>query len=91
MFLTRVVVCSLTRLLQVIGPAADNAILILGNYAPATESKYISLPLDGLRSLASSVDHVAGCSDLFCKQYNATAVRESASAADIVVVCLGTG
>jgi hypothetical protein len=75
----------------VIGPAADNVKVILGNYAPATESQYISVPLDGLRSLATSVDFVAGCSDVFCTQYNETAVIQSAAAADLVIVCLGTG
>ena len=65
--------------------------LILGNYPPATERKFISLPLDGLRSLATSVDHVAGCNNMQCTSYNAAAVKLSAAAADLVVLCLGTG
>lgn len=65
--------------------------VILGNYPPKTGRQFISTPLESLSSLATYVDHVMGCSDMFCSKYDANAVKQSAAAADLVVVCLGTG
>ena len=54
-----------------------------------------SIPLDGWftppMSMLLQTVLAAGCSDNFCKDYDAVSVTNAVQAASAVVVCLGTG
>lgn len=75
----------------ILGPMADNVQGIFGDYAPTPEMKYTTTPLQGLRSLGNSTHYETGCEDTACLVYNQTAVKMATHAADLVIVCLGTG
>ncbi|NXT28266.1 XYL2 arabinofuranosidase, partial [Syrrhaptes paradoxus] len=77
--------------LAVLGPFADNPRLLFGDYAPVPEPLYIYTPRQGLETLPANVSFAAGCRDPRCQQYSRDEVTSAAGAADVVVVCLGTG
>ena len=71
---------------------ADNVKGIFGDYAPTPEKNYTTTPLQGLRSLGNVTHFETGCEDdTQCLDYNQTAVKTATHAADLVIVCLGTG
>ncbi|KAM9369662.1 uncharacterized protein LRP34_010269 [Phaethornis superciliosus] len=81
----------LGKRLAVVGPFADNRRVLFGDYAPVPEPRYIYTPRRGLEMLQANVSFAAGCPEPRCQQYDPTEVVGAAGAADVVVVCLGTG
>ncbi|KFU89405.1 Beta-xylosidase/alpha-L-arabinofuranosidase 2, partial [Chaetura pelagica] len=77
--------------LAVVGPFADNPRVLFGDYAPVPEPRFIYTPRRGLETLSVNVSFAAGCPDPHCQQYTPAEVVGVAGAADVVVVCLGTG
>ncbi|NXI47960.1 XYL2 arabinofuranosidase, partial [Galbula dea] len=77
--------------LAVVGPFADNPRVLFGDYAPVPEPQYIYTPRRGLEMLPANVTFAAGCREPPCHQYSREEVMSAAGAADVVVVCLGTG
>ncbi|KAM7083433.1 uncharacterized protein J5F26_013810 isoform 1-T1 [Ciconia maguari] len=77
--------------LAVVGPFADNPRVLFGDYAPVPEPRYIYTPRRGLETLPANVSFAAGCREPRCQQYSRAEVVGAAEAADVVVVCLGTG
>ncbi|XP_053254853.1 uncharacterized protein LOC128418816 isoform X2 [Podarcis raffonei] len=75
----------------VVGPFADNPGVLFGNYAPVPEPQYIYTPRRGLATIAANVTFAAGCTFPKCSTYMPAQVKAAVEAADIVVVCLGTG
>ncbi|NXA03733.1 XYL2 arabinofuranosidase, partial [Sapayoa aenigma] len=80
-----------SRHLALVGPFADNPRVLFGDYAPVPEPQYIYTPRRGLETLGANVSFAAGCSKPRCHQYSQAEVVRVAGAADVVVVCLGTG
>ena len=70
---------------------ADNVKGIFGDYSPTPDLKYTTTPLQGLRFLGNTTRYEAGCSDTRCLVYDQAAVKKATYAADLVIVCLGTG
>ncbi|KFV75028.1 Beta-xylosidase/alpha-L-arabinofuranosidase 2, partial [Dryobates pubescens] len=81
----------LGKRLVVVGPFADNPRVLFGDYAPVPEPQYIYTPRRGLETLPANVTFAAGCHDPRCHWYSRVEVVAAAGAADVVVVCLGTG
>ncbi|NXN10258.1 XYL2 arabinofuranosidase, partial [Indicator maculatus] len=81
----------LGKRLAVVGPFADNPRVLFGDYAPVPEPQYIYTPRRGLEMLPANVTFAAGCHDPRCHWYSRAEVVGAAGAADVVVVCLGTG
>ncbi|KAJ1176806.1 hypothetical protein NDU88_002073 [Pleurodeles waltl] len=79
------------RKIGVLGPFADNPMVLFGDYAPAPDPRYISTPRKGLEMLPVEVKYAAGCSDPLCTKYSPAEVKEVAKSSDIIIVCLGTG
>ncbi|NWV00316.1 BXL5 xylosidase, partial [Upupa epops] len=77
--------------LAVVGPFADNPRVLFGDYAPVPEPRYIYTPRRGLETLPANVSSAPGCREPKCRWYSRAEVVEAAGAADVVVVCLGTG
>ncbi|NXU59851.1 XYL2 arabinofuranosidase, partial [Turnix velox] len=77
--------------LAVVGPFADNPRVLFGDYAPVPEPQYVYTPRRGLETLQAKVSVAAGCQEPQCQQYSQEEVTRAVAAADIVVVCLGTG
>ncbi|NWI66084.1 XYL2 arabinofuranosidase, partial [Todus mexicanus] len=77
--------------LAVVGPFADNPRVLFGDYAPVPEPRYIYTPRRGLETLPANVTWAAGCREPRCQRYSRAEVVGAAGAADVVVVCLGTG
>ncbi|XP_064897546.1 xylan 1,4-beta-xylosidase-like [Columba livia] len=77
--------------LAVVGPFADNPRVLFGDYAPVPEPRYIYTPWRGLETLAANVSVAAGCREPQCHWYSQADVVRAVGAADVVVVCLGTG
>ncbi|NWQ60713.1 XYL2 arabinofuranosidase, partial [Neopipo cinnamomea] len=77
--------------LAVVGPFADNPRVLFGDYAPVPEPRYIYTPRRGLETLGANVSFAAGCGEPRCQRYSRAQVVGAAGAADVVVVCLGTG
>ncbi|NXN91732.1 XYL2 arabinofuranosidase, partial [Rhinopomastus cyanomelas] len=77
--------------LAVVGPFADNPRVLFGDYAPVPEPQYIYTPRRGLETLPANVSCAPGCREPRCQRYSRAEVVEAAGAADVVVVCLGTG
>ncbi|XP_042295708.1 probable beta-D-xylosidase 5 [Sceloporus undulatus] len=75
----------------VVGPFADNPTLLFGDYAPLADPQYIYTPRRGLTTISANVTFAAGCRYPTCDQYSPAEVKAAVQAADIVVVCLGTG
>ena len=79
-------------LLQVVGPMADDAAQLFGDYAPQPPPEDVTTPLQGLEPIAHNVHYASGCDDTNCKNYNATQVlKVITSNNDINFVVLGTG
>lgn len=74
--------------LAVIGPSANNASILLGNYqGPPCVS---ITPLDALKDYAKDVKYVAGCSSIACSSgVEIDQAVKAASAADNVVLFVG--
>lgn len=77
--------------LQVVGPMANNATQLFGNYAARTDLTLVSTPLDGLTKVAMSVNFASGCDDNVCNGYNSSAVKGAVTGTNINFVVLGTG
>ncbi|NXL06311.1 XYL2 arabinofuranosidase, partial [Mesembrinibis cayennensis] len=77
--------------LAVVGPFADNPRVLFGDYAPVPEPRYIYTPRRGLEMLPANVSFAAGCREPQCQQYSRAEGVGAVAAADVVVVCLGTG
>ncbi|XP_069828748.1 uncharacterized protein [Dendropsophus ebraccatus] len=75
----------------IIGPFADNINGLFGDYEPHPDPQFISTPRDGLAELPVEVSCAAGCSDEQCQTYSSEQIKAVVRAADITVVCLGTG
>ncbi|KAK7108023.1 uncharacterized protein [Littorina saxatilis] len=80
----------------VVGPFANDQEALYNNYAPTMNESLTVTPVEGLGKLASMVTWANGCVEnpfgpLPCDDYNATAIKEAVTGADIVFVCLGTG
>ena len=78
-------------ILQVVGPFTSNVKEIMGDYAPATNRKYIKTPLEGLRDLSQNTRSANGCNDPSCQTYDSSSVKTAVNNAEVVFVCLGTG
>ncbi|XP_066494787.1 uncharacterized protein [Tiliqua scincoides] len=74
----------------VVGPFADNASLLFGDYAPIPDPQYTYTPRRGLETI-SVVRYGAGCAYPRCDRYSPGEVKTAVQGADVVVVCLGTG
>ncbi|XP_030074114.1 uncharacterized protein LOC115479922 isoform X2 [Microcaecilia unicolor] len=79
------------RRIAVVGPFADNAHVLFGDYSPVPDPQYVSTPRKGLETLPADIHFAAGCSNPKCDQYSPTEVKTVVQSADIIVVCLGTG
>ncbi|NWW54655.1 XYL2 arabinofuranosidase, partial [Pedionomus torquatus] len=77
--------------LAVVGPFADNPRVLFGDYAPVPEPRYIFTPRRGLETLPANISFATGCQEPRCQKYSRAEVVAAVGAADIVVVCLGTG
>ncbi|XP_031988485.1 probable beta-D-xylosidase 2 isoform X1 [Corvus moneduloides] len=77
--------------LAVVGPFADNPRVLFGDYAPVPEPQYIYTPRRGLEMLGANVSFTAGCSEPRCQQYSRAELVRVVGAADVVLICLGTG
>ncbi|NWT56383.1 XYL2 arabinofuranosidase, partial [Erythrocercus mccallii] len=77
--------------LAVVGPFADNPRVLFGDYAPVPEPQYIYTPRRGLEMLGANVSFTAGCSEPRCQRYSRAELLRVVGAADVVLVCLGTG
>ncbi|XP_015264217.1 PREDICTED: beta-xylosidase/alpha-L-arabinofuranosidase 2-like [Gekko japonicus] len=77
--------------LAVVGPFADNQMILFGDYAPVPEPQYIYTPRRGLAMISAHVNFAAGCAFPKCDHYSVAEVKSAVEGADIVVVCLGTG
>ncbi|XP_012939088.1 xylan 1,4-beta-xylosidase [Aplysia californica] len=76
----------------IIGPMADNAQQIFGDYAPNQDRSFTQTPLDGLRSLYPDIKYAKVCNDgTPCTEYNKGAVPDIVSDKELVFVALGTG
>lgn len=75
----------------IIGPFADNAHELFGDYEPHPDPQFISTPRDGITKLPVEVSFAAGCSDALCKTYSSEEIKALVKAVDITIVCLGTG
>uniref|UniRef100_A0ABM5ES04 Fibronectin type III-like domain-containing protein n=1 Tax=Pogona vitticeps TaxID=103695 RepID=A0ABM5ES04_9SAUR len=80
-----------SKTLAVTGPFADATAYLFGSYTPIPELRYIYTPRRGLATVFPKVTFAAGCSSPRCDKYSPTEVKSTVEAADIVVVCLGTG
>jgi len=71
---------------------ANNTYGMFGGYAPDPDPKYVTTPLNSLRSIAHDVRYSAGCKDSDTKcadlDYNPEAIIRGS---EIVFVFLGTG
>lgn len=79
------------RILQVVGPMANNPQQLFGDYAAAYASNVTKSPSEGLADVADNVITESGCPETTCFYYNKTALADAVSKADMAVVCLGTG
>ncbi|NWW25406.1 XYL2 arabinofuranosidase, partial [Falcunculus frontatus] len=77
--------------LAVVGPFADNPRVLFGDYAPVPEPQYIYTPRRGLEMLGANVSFTAGCSEPQCQRYSRAELVRVVAAADVVLICLGTG
>jgi beta-glucosidase len=77
--------------LAVVGPMADNLEQLFGDYSATPNPAYSSTPYGGLKSAADTVVLAHGCTDNWCSKYNADEIKNATLAADVVIVCLGTG
>ncbi|CAJ0935828.1 unnamed protein product [Ranitomeya imitator] len=75
----------------VIGPFADSAHELFGDYEPHPDPQYISTPRDGIAQLPVEVSFAAGCSDAKCKTYSSEEIKGLVETVDVTIVCLGTG
>ncbi|KAK7108534.1 uncharacterized protein [Littorina saxatilis] len=75
----------------VVGPMADNAVQIFGDYAAQPPRKDVTTPLEGLSAMATKTLYASGCNDTNCNVYNSSAVLKAISGTDINFVVLGTG
>ncbi|XP_050393531.1 uncharacterized protein LOC126811712 [Patella vulgata] len=77
--------------IAVVGPFINNVKQIMGDYAAATESKYIKTPLQGLQALSKNTKSAEGCSQPACNAYDTNSIKQAVTGAQVVFVCLGTG
>ncbi len=70
---------------------ADDLGQLYGDYSSSPDSRYASTPYEGLKSAASNTILAKGCNDVECNTYNANEIKNATLAADVVIVCLGTG
>ena len=83
---------SVAKFLQVVGPMANDATQLFGDYAPEPPPEDVTTPLEGLRPISQTVRYTSGCDDTNCKNYNAAEVlKVITSNNDINFVALGTG
>jgi beta-glucosidase len=75
----------------IVGPMADNALQLYGDYTPDVNTYYLKTPLQGLSPLGTTVTSGNGCADNYCTNYTSTNITEAVTGADLVFVCLGTG
>ena len=76
---------------QVVGPYANEAEEIYGDYSPLVSRQFVTTVAEGLVKLAVKVDSASGCDDVKCGSYSADVVTKAVDGADLVVVALGTG
>ena len=79
--------------IQIVGPMADNMNNIIGDCAPDSNTEYQVTPRKGLQNVATDYSFAEGCqsSDPKCLTYDTDSIKKAVDAADIIVVCLGTG
>ncbi|XP_070573812.1 uncharacterized protein [Ptychodera flava] len=76
--------------LAVVGPLADNADALYGDYSAAVNNFTVT-PRHGLAPLAINTTYAAGCDNPKCLSYDSLRIKSAVDEADFVVVCLGTG
>ncbi|XP_039209267.1 probable beta-D-xylosidase 2 isoform X1 [Crotalus tigris] len=81
----------LHKTIAVVGPFADKANLLFGDYAPVPDPQYIYTPRRGLAAISANVTSALGCENPRCLQYNPKDVKAAIEGADVAIVCLGTG
>ena len=76
---------------QVLGPAADRADLMYGEYGPNVNEKYAQKPLMGLMRLSNNVRYESACSDEGCSTYDADKVKQVVTEADLIIFTMVGG
>ena len=76
---------------KIVGPMADNLEQLFGDYSAVVMKEFSMTPFGGLKSAASSTVLASGCDSNTCSKYNAGEVKNATLAADLVIVCVGTG
>ncbi|KAK7108537.1 uncharacterized protein [Littorina saxatilis] len=75
----------------VVGPMADSADQLFGDYNPVPPPGDVTTPLAGLAAMATKTQYASGCNDTNCNVYNSSVVLKAISGTDINFVVLGTG
>lgn len=76
---------------QVVGPYAQEANEIYGDYSPSVSPQFTTTVAQGLVKLSSTVIAASGCNGVKCTSYSREGITEAVQGADLVVVALGTG
>ncbi|KAK7108563.1 hypothetical protein V1264_016285 [Littorina saxatilis] len=74
-----------------LGPFANNASQLSGDYPPNAPLDDVITPLKALQSLAEHLQFAPGCDGTVCAKYNSASVISAASDTDINFVFVGTG
>ncbi|BFZ18920.1 hypothetical protein BsWGS_21959 [Bradybaena similaris] len=76
----------------IVGPMADNAHQLFGDYSPNQDRSFTKTPLQGLQELFPNIRTGKACADgTPCTSYSALVIMDAVAAADLVFVALGTG
>ncbi|KAL7980553.1 hypothetical protein Chor_001707 [Crotalus horridus] len=73
----------LHKTIAVVGPFADKANLLFGDYAPVPDPQYIYTPRRGLAAISANVTSALGCENPRCLQYNPKDVKAAIEGADV--------
>lgn len=76
---------------QVVGPYAQEANEIYGDYSPLVSRQFTTTVAEGLVKLGSTVIAASGCNGVKCMSYSRDGITDAVQGADLVVVALGTG
>ncbi|CAL1527276.1 unnamed protein product [Lymnaea stagnalis] len=76
----------------IVGPMADNARQLFGDYSAVTDPSFVKTPLQGLRELFPSAKYENVCEDgNHCTKYRQDLVTRAVTGAELVFIVLGTG
>ncbi|KAK6170944.1 hypothetical protein SNE40_019222 [Patella caerulea] len=77
--------------IAVVGPTADAAYLISGDYAALPDPRFVTTPRQALQSLASHVNYVKGCNDTRCYGYDSNSIKMAVKGVDVAFIFIGLG